>query len=242
MAEPVRRTDFGKEERGYNPEVVRPLEPAGASVTQVEVEKDLERTRDAARWGPILAGTVTLLSTLVILGLLGLAVGLAAYDANDRLADFGIGAGWWGAVSAVLAFLAGGFIAGCSAALVRGKAHGMLNGFLVWAVAIPLMLVALSSGVSTALRTTATAAGSAAGQAIAGGGAATQVANLQNQATGAVTGAQVEQAVTGASTGAWWTLAILLLCLAASAVGGFAGGRSVEKRHDQSRRIHTVAT
>jgi hypothetical protein len=116
---------------------------------------------DRVRWGPIIAGLFTALSVLALLGVLGLAVGFSSYDAGDRMRNFGIGAGVWGAVSALLAFFLGGMIAARTAA-VAGRNNGALQGAMVWVVAIPLLLYAVSSLLGTAARTTTAAADRAA--------------------------------------------------------------------------------
>ncbi|MEZ0266637.1 MAG: hypothetical protein ACAI43_18055, partial [Phycisphaerae bacterium] len=82
---------------------------------------------DRVRWGPIIAGLFAALSTLAVLGVLGIAVGASAYDPGDSARNFGIGAGIWGAVSALLAFFIGGWLA-ARAAAVKGTSNGVLNG------------------------------------------------------------------------------------------------------------------
>jgi hypothetical protein len=116
---------------------------------------------DRVRWGPIIAGLFTALSALALLGVLGLAIGFSSYDANDRLRNFGIGAGVWGAVSALLAFFIGGMIAARTAA-VAGRNNGALQGAMVWVVAIPLLLWTVSSMIGATARTAGAAADRAA--------------------------------------------------------------------------------
>src|SRR5688500_14685733 len=116
---------------------------------------------DRVRWGPIIAGLFTALSVLALLGTLGLAIGFSSYDANDRLRNFGIGAGVWGAISALLAFFLGGMIDARTAA-VAGRNNGALQGAMVWVVAIPLLIYAVSGLVGSAARTAASTADRAA--------------------------------------------------------------------------------
>ena len=77
--------------------------PTTATTTTTAVTTDTKPT-DLIRWGPILGGLFAALATLITLGVLGLAVGLSAYNANDPLGGFGIGAGVWGAITALIAF------------------------------------------------------------------------------------------------------------------------------------------
>ncbi len=131
---------------------------------------------DRVRWGPIIAGLFTALSTLALLGVLGLAVGFSSYDAQDRLRNFGIGAGVWGAISALAAFFIGGLVAARTAA-VAGRNNGAWQGAMVWVVAIPMLLYLLTSIVGSAARTTASAAGQAAQTTATAGAAAADAAN-----------------------------------------------------------------
>jgi hypothetical protein len=213
---------------------------------------------DRVRWGPILAGLFAALSTLAVLSILGIAVAGSAYDPGDNPRNFGIGAGVWGAVSALLAFFIGGWLAARSAA-ARGHNAGVLNGAMVWAVTIPLMLYMLMGGVGALFRTTGQAvstgvqaASNAAGQVVNRNGDnaqqledRAQTAGAKIQATTQQLGNQVSAAVrnpdnqekaadTTAKT-AWGTLVSLLLGLAAAAFGGHVGSRTPTHPHDRTR-------
>lgn len=198
---------------------------------------------DRIRWGSVLAGLFTALSTLVLLNLLGLAIGISSYDASDTLSNFGLGAGIWGAVSTLIAFVIGGWLAARSAA-TPGSGNGVLNGVMVWIVTIPLLLYLLSSGIGALLNaagglaaTGAEAIAPAAGQIVGDltGPAAQATAQAgdqdlaaQTQATASaltdqVSPQQVEEIADTAATSAWGTLLALLLGLAASALGGWLG-------------------
>lgn len=212
---------------------------------------------DQVRWGPIVAGLFTALTTLLVLSVLGLAIGLTAYDANDPLGSFGVGAGIWGLISVLLAFGVGGYMAGGTAA-VRGSNNGILNGALVWIVTLPLLLYLLSSGIGfllgtagsvlgTAAEVAAPLAGQAAGEAAddpalqataqAGGQDLGQAAQATAQALQQqVTPEQVEQATTTAGRTAWSTLLWLGLGALAAIGGGYLGGRTTSSRRT------TVAT
>jgi hypothetical protein len=207
---------------------------------------------DRVRWGPIFAGLFAALTSLVVLSLLGLAIGLTSYDAGDPLRNFGRGAGIWGAISAFIAFLIGGWLAARSAPPM-GRGNGVLNGAMVWVVAIPLMLYLLGTGLGSLVNTATNAAaagvaavapvaGAAAEQAAeqpgaeataaAGAGAVTDAAQATASALGdQVTPQTAENVAENASPAAWGTLLALLLGLAAAAIGGMLGAREP--------RIHT---
>jgi len=220
---------------------------------------------DRVRWGPILAGLFAALSTLAVLGVLGAAIAGSAYDPGDSGRAFGIGAGIWGALSALLAFALGGWVAARSAA-VRGHDNGLLNGAMVWAVAIPVMGYFLASGATRAAETGSNIANTAMQassrmqsdqQSVASGDA--QLASAQSpagdgvstggsaSATGGGSGGGAggnmndpqaqERAADAGARAAWGTLVALLLGLAASAVGGYLGARGTG---DHSRRVATA--
>ena len=196
--------------------------PARVYDTQdVDVEHVVETPIDRVRWGSIVAGLVTALSTLTLLSLLGLAIGASTFDPGDRARSFGIGAGVWGGLSALLAFLAGGWVAARTAA-VRGERNGMINGAMVWALAVPLLLYLLGGGLGALLGRAATtgaqAAGAVAGQATNPG--------LQATAQDLATPENVAGAVRAAARAAWGSLGSLLLGLGAATLGGLLSART----------------
>jgi len=179
---------------------------------------------DRVRWGAILAGLVTALSTLVVLSVLGLAIGLTTYETGDRLSNFGMGAGIWGAISTIVAFVLGGWVAARSAG-VGGRSNALLNGAMVWAVAIPLIMYLLGSGVGSMLNM-ATDAAAASTTAIVNNAspadvnAATDAAQAQ---AAQVDPATVNDVAQNAGQAAWGTLVALLLGLVAAVGGGLLG-------------------
>lgn len=210
-------------------------------VEDIHVETNVEAPIDRVRWGSILAGLFAALSTLALLSLLGLAIGASTFDGGDRARDFGIGAGIWGGLSALLAFLVGGWVAARTAA-VRGERNGMLNGAMVWAVAIPLLLYLLGSGLGALVGTAANAGAEAAG-AVAGqvGNDPALQGNVQDGAAGLENLAS-PQNIAGAAEStartAWGTLGSLLLGLGAASLGGYLGAR--RPNFGWSRRSTTV--
>lgn len=214
---------------------------------QPGVDAVVATPRDLVRWGPVIAGVFAATATSVTLGLLGLAIGFAAYDPGDPASNFGIGSSIWAAISALIAFGVGGWLAGRTAAL-SGHSNGILNGAMVWFVTIPLLLFMFGSGLSAAARTvgsvvgtTAQVAAPVAGQAAeetagdpaaqataqAGGQDLTQSAQATAQALqNEVTPERVEQAADIASRTAWGSLLGLGLAAAAAIGGGYLGASS----------------
>jgi len=197
---------------------------------EINVENTIETPVDRVRWGPIFAGLFAALSTLALLSLLGLAIGASAFDPGDQARGFGIGAGIWGGISMLLAFLVGGWTAARTAA-VRGERNGLINGAMVWAVAIPLLLYFLGSGISSLIGSAATtgaqAAGAAASQAANNPAlqatAQAGISGLQDRAQALATPQNVASAVDTARRAALGTLGSLLLGLGAASMGGFLG-------------------
>jgi len=221
-------------------------------VAQQPADLDVVTPTDSIRWGPIVGGLFAALSTLAALTVLGLAIGATAFDAGDTASGFGLGAGIWGALSALISFLVGGWLAGRTAA-VPGRNSGILNGAMVWFVAIPLLLYGLGSGIGAIGRTLGNVAATTAQVAApAAGQAAEQAATDPNAAANAQAGAagiaataqagaaavqnQLENPTNQANiadtiaTNAWRTLLSLGLAAGAAILGGYLGGRHPAER------------
>src|SRR3954447_6819783 len=67
--------------------------------------------RDSVRWGPIVAGLVTALTTFLLLSLLAVGIGITAVDPANGATDtttLGIGSAITGAVIGLVSFFIGG--------------------------------------------------------------------------------------------------------------------------------------
>lgn len=169
--------------------------------------------KDRVRWGPILAGVLTTIASMIILTVLGLAIGLSAFEPNDvGEGTVSTAAAVWGAAIALISFFLGGWVA-AKASAVAGAPSGGLNGFIVGAATIVLLLWMISTGLGNLL-----------------GSVGVNVSNIadigntvQNQAAD-VDAAQVAQNnYDEARNSAWGTLAGLVLPLLAAMLGGFVG-------------------
>ncbi len=220
----------------------QPGQVVSQTVTRTPVEvnvADGPRLRDLVRWGPILAGLVSALATLLILALLGVAVGLtaAAGDPNGganavagKTSNYGTGAAIWAGASALIAFFIGGFVAAKTAG-VRGKGNGWINGALVWAVAIPLLLWLAGNGASGFLN--------AIGFNL-NDFTQTVQNTVSNPATNPANNPSAVQTTTEAArNGAWGALGALLLGLIAAGLGGLLGGRNYEAEYTENEGIRT---
>jgi hypothetical protein len=181
------------------------------------------RLLDRVRWGPVWAGLLAALAALLLLSLFGVAVGLTAATGDPNGAagaaanngnNYAVGAGIWAVISAVIAFFIGGFVA-ASTTRIRGKDTGWINGAMVWALSLPILLWLAGSGAVGFLN--------AIGFNLQG---------FANTVSNAVTNpaatdpATVQRATDAARTGAWWALVALILGLIAAGLGGLLGERS----------------
>jgi len=198
---------------------------------ELDIPESYALDHDRVRWPAVFAGLLTALTMLITLGVLGLAVGLTSVDAGNAVAQrgvpsgLGLGSGLWAGISALLAFLLGGWVAGRTAA-VFGKGWGALNGMLVFLLAVPLLLWLAGSGVGALLGTFSQFAQSLNINPAQVGQAAQGAAGQAGQAAQQVTPEQAAQAATNARNAAWSTLLGLGLGTAAATLGGLLGTRS----------------
>jgi hypothetical protein len=222
-----------------------PAMPARSyDTTEFQAIQPETEAKDRVRWGAVFAGLLSALSTLALLSLLGLAIGASTYNPGDDAGNFGLGAGLWGGLSALLAFLVGGWVAARTAG-VRGERNGMLNGAMVWALAIPLLLYLLSSGIGSAVRTASTVASGgvqAAAQATDNNANAPDAqANsdaIQDRADALATPENADAIADATQRAALGTLGSLLLGLGAASLGGYFGSRPLREWNIR-RRIMT---
>jgi hypothetical protein len=196
--------------------VIAPERPyAYAPYPDIRVGENVMTVRDRVQWGPIVAGLATMIGTLVILTVLGIAVGASVLDRNAPGEEIGTAAAVWGAVGAAVAFFLGGVVAAKSAA-VAGPGTGVLNGLMVGFAAIALILLLTGIGLGNLFGwfggnfdDIATAVLNTAGVDEAG-----------DVAQAAVDEQEFRASFDEVEDGAWWTLAGLALALGAAALGG----------------------
>jgi hypothetical protein len=209
--------------------VGRTLNRQGDSTIDLAIPEATNMARDRVRWGPIIAGFLTALSTLVLMGLLGAAIGFSVIDAGEVAARDGAPAAAgpfsaiWAALSGIIAFMLGGFVAGKTAAVFDRK-WGAFNGAMVFFLAVPVTLWLATMGLGGlvgALGGFASALNADPVTAQTAGAQAQQAAAAAQQATPE----QIAAAATAARNAAWATLLGLGLGLGAAALGGMLGTR-----------------
>src|SRR5688572_18577250 len=183
--------------------------------------------RDRVQWGPIVAGLATTIGTMVLLTVLGLAIGASVLDRNAPGEEIGTWAAIWGAASAIVAFFLGGVVAAKSAA-VAGPGTGMLNGLLVGFAAIVLILFLTGSGLGNLFGTLGANLDDIS-TAVLGTSDAEEAVD-QTAAEAAEAETELRASFDEVRDSAWWTLAGLALALGAAALGGLVA-------HNQRRDL-----
>jgi len=197
---------------------------------------------DRVYWGPIIAGFLTALTTMALLSLLGLAIGITSLNAGQAATqgvpvnEAGMNSVFWAAFSGIVAFLLGGLIAARTAA-TYDRGWGMLNGTMVFMLTLPFTFWLATVGMGAIVGGLGGFAGGlAAGYGPQAADAARQVApNVPSSVD--VTGAATRVAE-GLRNGAWGALLGGILGLIASGLGGYLGTRS--PRVSSTVRTRTV--
>jgi hypothetical protein len=186
------------------------------------VREEPVAVRDRIRWGPIIAGLLSTISVLLILGLLGTAIGMTIFDEGTDGRTVGTGAAIWGIATALLAFLVGGWVAAWAAEMTDSTG-AVANGAMVAVAAIAVLLWLVGTGLGYLF------------------GAVT--ANLEliaqvgrDLAVGDVDAAAAQAAFEEARTGTWATLIGLVVALGAAALGGWLGQSRVVVEPAPARR------
>ncbi|WP_296111896.1 hypothetical protein [uncultured Anaerococcus sp.] len=125
----------------------------------IERESRLDAGRNLS-WGSILAGAVSGAAVFTVLSLLTAALGFGIFSANSANPFEGIGVftGIWTAITLIVSFCAGGFVAGYAA-----RSTGLLHGAITWAVTILLLFTLIFNAVASTLGLAGQAVGSVAG-------------------------------------------------------------------------------
>jgi hypothetical protein len=95
----------------------------------------VERVGLQMRWSAVLAGVVVAMALQVSLYVLGVAIGLAAWDSVGSVRSVGLGAAAWFFASILLSLFVGGMTASHVAGVSR-RSEGVLHGVVVWGMAL----------------------------------------------------------------------------------------------------------
>ena len=176
---------------------------------------------DRVRWGPILAGLFTALTSQLVLSAFGAAIGLSSIANSGAprsdAGDVGSAVGIWSIISLLISLFIGGWMT-TRACGPMSKSSALLNGAILWATTLAVSAWLLSSGVSGAFGVAASNAGAAINQAQQSG--VTLPKNAPN-----VTADQTRD-IAGNAAKIGWSFAIgSLLALASSLFGASLGAR-----------------
>lgn len=176
---------------------------------------DSIQVKNRVQFGPIVAGILTTIATLLILTVLGMALGSSALEPRDAGENMATAAAVWGVVSALIAFFLGGWVAAKTAA-VAGAGSGLINGLMVGAAILAIVLWLTGSGVSAILGTIGSNVGDITSLVQQQAGSTQEVEQQAQQV-------DPQQAFDTVRDGAWWTLLGMILPLVASGLGGLLG-------------------
>jgi hypothetical protein len=191
MANDIRAID-----RGY-----RTSDPA---IDMVDVGNG---TRDRVRWGPIWAGLVTAIALFLLLSAAAVAVGAQVVSGTSDADEAGLAGGIVSAVIALLAFLVGGYVAARTAGVI-GRGYGALNGFLVWALGIVIVLALAAFGLGSLF-----------------GASGDLFAQYQQMGQPQPEGVDPDSVIEGIRNGSLGAFVAMLLPALAAALGGWLGSR-----------------
>lgn len=206
---------------------------------------------DRVSWGAIFAGTVIAIGLLILLGMLGSAIGFRAIDPEQSAAfeGIGVGAGIWWVLTSIFALAVGGYVAGHLSGIPE-KRSAAAHGASVWGLLTIVMLWLAASTVGAAINTAtgaltgaaqaaARATNTAAGAVLSPGGVSQEQA--QNQAERAIEEARAEirqvdeqqlrqqagetadNTLDALSSASWYAFFASLLSLAAAVFAAGAG-------------------
>lgn len=168
-----------------------PARPARETI----VGENVLTVRNRVQWGPIVSGVVAAIVSFLLLTILGIALGASVLDPANTAGEIGTWAAVWGAVSAVLAFFIGGWIAARTAA-VDGSFAGLMNGLMVGGAGLLLIIWLTASGLGNLFGTIGSTVGGvlnvAATAAPAAQDAAMQNAGQAGDAVEEATGVNVD--------------------------------------------------
>jgi len=176
---------------------------------------------DRVRWGPILAGLFTAITTQLVLSALGAAIGLTSIADSgaprSNADNVGTAVGIWSIISLLISLFIGGWMTTRTCGPMS-KSSALLNGAILWATTIAMSAWLVSSGVSGAFGIVAANAGEAFSQAQQSGVDVPQ--NVPN-----VTAEQTRD-IAGNAAKVGWSFALgSLLALVASLFGAHVGAR-----------------
>ena len=101
-------------------------------------------------WGGIWSGLLVAVGVFLLLSVLGLAIGISAADVgpgqDGNAKGLGVGAAVWSALTLLISLFIGGMVA-TRTGMVYDRTTGMIEGVLVWVLAVIMLIYMASSGI-----------------------------------------------------------------------------------------------
>lgn len=104
-------------------------------------------------WSAVWVGTLAALASIVIFGLIGIAIGVQSVDTSARVVDLhklAIGTLIFSVCAAFFAFVIGGWVAGRIAGILRAE-PAMLHGAVCWLLTIPALVALAAIGAGSSI-------------------------------------------------------------------------------------------
>ncbi len=101
---------------------------------------------DIVHWAPVWAGIMGTFGILIVLGLLGLAVGFSG-NVISPVGAINMGTLIWSAIIILIAFFVGGWIAGRTSSFRGIRTPAMITGSMVWALGMVFVILMTAIGV-----------------------------------------------------------------------------------------------
>jgi hypothetical protein len=176
---------------------------------------------DHIRWASVIAGLITALTVMALLSMLGAAIGFSIFGSGNDTGNIGTAAAIWSGVSALLAFIVGGWVAGRTAG-VPNMGSALLNGFLVGATAIVLILWMAAAGIGNLFGMIGSSAGGIIHTAMTSpsalSSAMTNAGSIVNNNS-----LPADQVQSEARNAAWYVFGATIIGLLAATLGGWLG-------------------
>jgi len=200
--------------------------------------EDVLPVRSRISWGAVFAGGLIALAMFLVLTVLGAAAGLSLSETNIRSSTLGWAAVVWSIFSLLVALFVGGFVT-TQCAVGENKTEGIIHGVLMWSAVFGTLAcltgMGIRAGYTTLLGASYLTRGTEFDPSMSDwermarrlGMSEEQIARarergdeIRNQAADPETQQQV---VHESMKTSWWTLAGMILSIAAAAGGAYLG-------------------
>ncbi len=182
------------------------------------VVRDVAPVRVSVRWPGVWTGFLIAMGIFIILAALGAAVGATSVSDTGNTQAVAKGAAWWAGISFLIALFIGGAV---SARWVTGGLTSVLQGALVWVLAVGAFIALASFGITLG----ANGLFASLSSGMVNNAALQQMAGAMNQMgqSGQVGTTGTVQAAQSVAPAAWVTFIVLIVSAIAAILGAVAG-------------------